>query len=294
MTALARRRTTAVHLAMLAPATLLAVVFFAIPIGMVLYQSFTNTPLIGSGTWVGIDNYVRLVTDETFLASMQFGLVYTLIASLIVVVSAYLLGVLVRATRPLAGVFRGLYLVPFVIGLTTLSYAALLEFRPGYGAFNQVLALAGLGDGNTPWLLNPATAVWAVALVTGIGSVGFAMILFMTAMQSVPTELIEAAKVDGTNWFQRERLVILPMIRATFALVTITTIAGGLLVFTQFFILTQGGPGSATATPVLVIYKTAVQQFRLGAASAMSVTLLIIIAILTAVQLFLLRRRNEH
>lgn len=278
---------------LLSPAAALALIFFVAPILLVAVQSLTDSPLIGSGSFIGLANYLALFQDDQFLSALRFGAVFTILSSVVIVVGAYLLAMLVRRSRRLVGVYRGLYLLPFVIGLSTLSYAALLEFRPGYGALNQLLALLHLTDGQTAWLVDPSTAVPAVTLVSAWSAVGFGMILFMTAMQSVPTELIEAARVDGTSWLQRERLVVFPMIQRTLSLVSITTVAGGFLAFTQFFILTQGGPGTSTATPVILAYKIAIQQFRLGYASAMSIVLLLIIAVLTTAQFLIFRTRND-
>lgn len=284
-----RRRRVVGAVVMLTPAALLALVFFAAPVALVFVRSFSSAPLIGDGRFVGLDNYRRLLDDHSFRRALVFGLEFTALATLLVLPGAYALGVLVRRGRRFVGFFRGVYLVPFVIGLSTLSYMALLEFRPGYGSVNQLLAALGLSNGETAWLLSPGLALCAATLVTAWAAVGFGMVLFMTAMQSVPDELLEAARVDGASWWQRERLVILPMIKRTLALVSVTTVAGNLLAFSQFYILTQGGPGTSTATPVIIAYKTAIQQFRLGYASAMSIVLLVIIAVLSAAQLALLR-----
>ncbi|WIB65545.1 sugar ABC transporter permease [Curtobacterium sp. MCBD17_040] len=276
-------------LAFLAPALALSLVFFVAPLVSVVYQSLTSAPLIGNGTFVGVTNYVSLLTDSTFLGALGFGAAFTVIASVLIIVGAYGLALIVRRKRRGTGVLRAIYLLPFVIGLSTLSYMALLEFRPQYGSFNQVLHSVGLGNGNTAWLLHPGSALFAVALVSAWASVGFGMILIMSSMQAVPEETIEAARVDGAGWLQREWFVVFPMVKRTVALVSITTVAGSLLAFTQFFILTQGGPGTTTSTPVIIAYKTAIAQFHLGYASAISVVLLVIIAVLTVVQFRLFR-----
>jgi multiple sugar transport system permease protein len=271
-------------LLLLAPALILAGVFFLAPLVSVVFLSLRDEPLLGDGTFVGFENYIKLASDSVFLNSLGFGAVFTAVTSVVIVVGAYVLALIVRRRRKLTGLLRTLYLLPFVVGLSTLSYMALLEFRPGYGTLNQLLESLHLTDGNTTWLLHPSTAVPAVALVSAWASVGFGMILTMSAMQSIPTETIEAARVDGTTWLQRERLIVFPMVQKTVALVSITTVAGSLLAFTQFFVLTQGGPGTSTSTPVIIAYKTAIDQFRLGYASAISVVLLVIIGILTIVQ----------
>ena len=288
------RREAVVGMAMLTPVLLLGLVFFVVPIGYVVVQSLTDTPLIGDGTFVGLDNYSQLLHDEIFLSALRFGALFTAMASPVIVFSGYVLGVMTRGSRRLVGVFRSLYLLPYVVGLTTLSYMAVLEFRPGYGAVNQILHTLHITDGQTAWLVDRDLALGAATAVSAWYAVGFGMVLFMTSMQAIPDEMVEAARVDGANWLQRERLVVFPMVRRTLALVSITTVAGSFLAFTQFFILTQGGPGSATSTPVIVAYKTAIQRFRLGYASAMSLVVLILIAGLSLLQFYLLKANSDE
>lgn len=268
---------------------LLGILFFAIPVAFVIYQSLTDTPLLGSGHFIGFANYTNLFSDGDFLHSLAFGALFTLIATPTIVVSGYALGMLMRTRRRLAGFFRVVYLAPYVIGLTTLSYMAVLEFQPQYGGFDQVLKALKLGNGSTAWLIRPNLAIVAATLLSAWYAVGLGMILFMTAMQGISPDVLEAARVDGAGWWSREWRIIFPLVRRTVALVSITTVSGSFLAFTQFYILTHGGPGVSTATPVLLTYITALQQFRLGYASAMSLILLVLVAALSAGQFYLFR-----
>jgi multiple sugar transport system permease protein len=274
---------------LLSPVVALALLFFVAPLGFVVYQSLRDAPLLGPSTFTGLDNYRTLLRDTSFLRSLRFAGLFTLVAAPLIVVAGYALGVLMRARRRLAGLFRALYLVPYVVGLTTLSYMAVLELQPGHGGVNQVLRLLGLTDGSTAWLIRPGTAIAAVTALSAWYSVGLGMLLFMTAMHNVPAELIEAARVDGAGWWTRERAVIFPLVRPTVALVSITTVSGSFLAFTQFFILTQGGPGTSTSTPVIIAYKDALQQFRLGYACALSLVILLLVAGLSVAQFYLFR-----
>jgi multiple sugar transport system permease protein len=284
-----RRRSVRIGLLLLSPALALGTLFFVVPVAFVVYQSLTDAPLLGSAKFVGLDNYRKLLADDDFRHAIIFSGSFTLIGAPMNVLIGYALGVLMRGSRRLAAIFRGVYLVPFVVGLATLSYMAVLELQPGYGGVNEVLKGLHITNGGTAWLIQPGLALVAVAVLSTWFSCGLGMILFMTAMQGVPTELIEAARVDGAGWWARERQIIFPLVRRTLALVSITTVSGYFLAFTQFYILTHGGPGTSTSTSVILTYRTALQEFRLGYASAMSMTLLILIATLSVAQFYVFR-----
>jgi multiple sugar transport system permease protein len=130
-------------------------------------------------------------------------------------------------------------------------------------------------------VLISALVIWGVA--------GLTMLLLMAGMQAIPREVYESADLDGASWWQQEWRITIPMLRRTIAMSLVISVIGSLLAFTQFYILTSGGPGSATTTVVLHIYKRAFVQLQLGAASALSIVLVVVVALVTAVQLRLLR-----
>lgn len=269
------------------PAVVLGVVFFAIPVGVVVYESMRNAPLVGASHFVGFSNFRLLFDDPNFRHSLLFTLLYTAIATPMIVVTSYALAVLVRTRRRAVGVLRVIFLLPYVVGLSTLSYMEVLELQPQYGGVDALLSHLGIGQ--VDWLIRPGMVLLAACVLCTWFASGFGMILFMTAMQGIPTDLIESAQVDGAGWWQREHRVVLPLVRRTLALVSITTCAGSLLAFSQFYIFTQGGPGSSTATSVILVYQTALWDFKLGYSCAMSVVLLVIVAGFSVSQFFLFR-----
>jgi multiple sugar transport system permease protein len=115
------------------------------------------------------------------------------------------------------------------------------------------------------------------------------MLLLMAGMQAIPREVYESADLDGASWWQQEWRITIPLLRRTIAMSLVISVIGSLLAFTQFYILTSGGPGSATTTVVLHIYKRAFVQLQLGAATALSIALVVVVALVTALQLRLLR-----
>src|SRR5690606_17015956 len=155
--------------ALVAPAVALVVVFVFVPLVVAVYISLTNFPLIGPYRFIGLDNYVSVVTDPTFWGSLGYTLLYTAIVTLPILLLGYGLAVLVRSNRRGATLLRTIFFVPFVIGLTTLSFLSLLEAQPNSGLINVVLKALGVTDGTTAWLVDgpAATGLLCVMVIWG-------------------------------------------------------------------------------------------------------------------------------
>jgi multiple sugar transport system permease protein len=278
-----------VGLLLVTPALVMIGVFVLAPLLFALGISFTNWPLIGEVGFSGLTNYVNIGSDLGFLHAVLYTLLYTGIVTLPILVLGYALAVLVRSRRRGATLLRTVFFLPFVVGLTTLSFIALLEAQPNSGAINLVLSALGITDGSTAWLVDGPLATVLVSVLVIWGVSGLTMLLLMGGMQAIPREVYESADLDGASWWQQEWRITIPMLRRTIAMSLVISVIGSLLAFTQFYILTQGGPGSATATVVLYIYKRAFVQLQLGAATALSVVLVVVIALVTALQMWLVR-----
>ena len=293
----ARRHGTLTHpartgLLLVAPAVAFVVVFVLVPLVSAVGISFTNLPLIGSWRFVGLENYASVLTDPTFWRAVGYTLLYTAIVTLPILALGYALAVVVRSNRRGATVLRTIFFVPYVIGLTTLSFLMLLEAQPNSGMVNIVLRALGITDGTTAWLVDGplATGLLCVMVIWAVS--GLTMVLLMSGMQGIPREVYESAELDGASWWVRERSITIPMLRRTIAMTVVLSVIGSLLAFTQFYILTQGGPGSDTTTVVMAIYRRAFVQLQLGAATAMSLVLVVITGLVTAAQFWLLRERS--
>jgi multiple sugar transport system permease protein len=268
-------------------------VLFVLPLILVIWMSLTNWPLLGRATFVGGRNYAQMFHDRIFADSLLFTLKYTIIVTPIQVVVGYFLAVMVRGRIRGAGFFRTIYFMPVVTGFAATAYVFLVMLTPGIGVVNAILKGLGLSNGQTNFLTSPGLALMVAVLLITWKTVGIAMILFMAGMQAVPGELYEAAKVDGASWWRRELRVTLPLIRRTTALVLVLTVAGSILAFDQFFILTQGGPDNATLTAVMWVYTTAFVQYRFGYAATLSIALLVLLILLSIAQIRALRRGDE-
>jgi multiple sugar transport system permease protein len=287
------RRDTRTGLALVTPALLFVLVFAIFPLGFGVYISLTDWPLVGPYHLIGLANYQALLHDSVFLQSIVFTLKYTGIVTIPIFVAGYALAVFVRASRPGTTVFRTMIFVPYIVGLVTESYMAVVELQPTSGTVNFVLSKLGIVSDTTAWLVHTGLATTAICILVVWFYSGFAMMLLMAGMQSIPTDIYEAARVDGASWWSCERRLTFPLLRRWVALSLIISVVGSFLAFNQFFIMTDGGPGTSTVTVVMSIYDTAFAQMDVGLASAMSVVLVIVVGLITFVQFRFLQRDGD-
>jgi multiple sugar transport system permease protein len=184
------------------------------------------------------------------------------------------------------------FFLPFVVGLSTLSFVTVLEAQPDSGAVNIILRTLGITDGTTAWLVDGPLATGLICVLVVWCVSGLTMMLLMAGMQAIPREFYESSELDGATWWQQEREITIPVLRRTIAMAVIISVVGSLLAFTQFYILTRGGPGTDTTTVVQYIYNRAFVQLQLGAATALSIVLVVVVGLVTAAQFWLLRERD--
>jgi multiple sugar transport system permease protein len=279
-------------LLLVTPAVLFVAVFVLVPLGFALVISLTNWPLIGDVHFSGLDNYTAIVSDAAFGKSVLYTLLYTVIVTGPILLLGYALAVLVRRKRRGATLLRTVFFLPFVVGLSTLSFVTVLEAQPDSGAVNLVLHRLGITDGTTAWLVDGPLATGLICVLVIWCVSGLTMMLLMAGMQAIPREFYESSELDGANWWQQEREITIPVLRRTIAMAVIISVVGSLLAFTQFYILTRGGPGTDTTTVVQYIYNRAFVQLQLGAATALSIVLVVVVGLVTAAQFWLLRERD--
>jgi multiple sugar transport system permease protein len=289
----ADRRNARVGLAFTSPALLLVGAFALFPLGFGIYISLTNWPLVGPYHFIGLSNYSSLIHNSEFLQSIVFTLKYTAIVTIPIFVVGYALAVFVRSNRRGTTVFRTLIFLPYIVGLVAESYMALVELQPSSGSVNFVLSKLGIASATTAWTVRTGLATTAICILVIWFASGLTMMLLMAGMQSIPTDLYESARVDGASWWSAERRITLPLLRRSIALSLIISVVGSFLAFNQFFIITDGGPGTSTVPVVMSIYQTAFADTDVGLASAMSVVLVIVVGLITFVQFHYLQGDGE-
>lgn len=273
------------------PSLLFVVIFFLIPLGMTVWMSLHNWPLLGKHSFTGLENYQNLLSDDTFWSSLWFTTRYTLLVTPIIFVVAYALALLVNRAARWVGLFRTIYFLPVVIGLGTSSLLWVWMFNDQVGILQFFLVKLGLVS--EPVMGNYGTAFAAVLVSVVWKTVGFSMILLLVGMQSIPDELYEAARIDGASPWQSQRFITIPLLRRTFALALILSVIGSYLAFDQFYIMTGGGPQNSTITVVYWIYRASFTYFKLGYGSALSLLLMLILVAISVFQLLVLREERR-
>lgn len=273
------------------PSLVFVVIFFLVPLGMTVWMSLHNWPLLGKHSFTGLENYQDLLSDDTFWSSLGFTTRYTLLVTPLIFVVAYALALLVNRAARWVGLFRTIYFLPVVIGLGTSSLLWVWMFNDQVGILQLVLTRLNLIS--EPVLGNYGTAFAAVLVSVVWKTVGFTMILLLVGMQSIPDELYEAARIDGASPWQSQRFITIPLLRRTFALALILSVIGSYLAFDQFYIMTGGGPNNSTITVVYWIYRASFTYFKLGYGSALSLLLMLILTAISIVQLLVLREERR-
>lgn len=282
-----RRKVTGILFVL--PSVLFVLVFFIIPLLMTVFMSFHDWPLFGERSFIGVENYTSLLEDRQFTKSLEFTARYTLMITPPIFLLAFILASLVRHRLPGIGIFRTIFFMPVVIGIgvSSLLWVWLLDDR--VGLINQFLLDVGIIDKPQLFLARPDTAMNVIILSIVWKTVGLTMILLLAGLQAISDELYESADVDGAGYFQKLFYITLPLMRRTIALALILSVIGSVLSFDQFYIMTSGGPRNSTISIVYWIFNNSFTYFDMGYGAAMSIVLLVILVMLSAVQFYLLR-----
>jgi multiple sugar transport system permease protein len=287
----ATRRHKLIGLLYVAPALLFVLAFTAGPFLQMIWLSFNNWSLITPPRYVGLGNFERAVNDRQFWVSLTYSLKYTILITPILMIGGYLIALLTATNSPLRRLTRTVVFIPVVIGLGVSSLLWYWLFDSTFGLIDRALLDVGIIDRPIHWLgTDENSSTWAIIISVVWKVIGFGMILFVAAIQAIPTEITEATMVDGASYWQRVRKVIVPLTLGTILLVTLLSIVGSMLAFDQFYIMTAGQPFNRTATAVFYVYLNSFPYLKLGYGAALSLILAAILLLFTIIQLILTRR----
>lgn len=273
--------------AMLAlPAALYFLIFWLAPLATALYYSLTDYSLVGTPEWVGIDNYRRMVHDPQFWHSVRVTALYTVGSVVPTIVLALLIALPLSRPGRINAWLRGLIFIPAVMPLV----AATIVWKVIYstdGMANTVLGAAGASP--QPWLTGPHLALWSLIAMVVWKNLGLFLIIFLAGLQAIPQNVYEAAAIDGSSRVRTFVLVTLPLLRRTFLFVVVIAVVGAMQSFVPAYLLTGGGPATATEVLPLYLYNTAFSFLRMGYASSLAVVLLVALLLLSLAQFRMFR-----
>jgi multiple sugar transport system permease protein len=276
------------------PAAVFVLAFFILPLLLVGQMSASDWPLLQGDQGVNLpDNYAGMADDRLFWPAVGFTLRYTVIVVAVLLLLSLTMALLVQRRRRGVGLLRTAYFLPVSLGLASASLLFYGFYSPAIGPVDPILLDLGLIDEPIRWIGTPGMALFSTVVLVVWKFAGFFMLIFLVGLQAIPTEVYEAARVDGATRAQTFLRITLPLLRPSIALCLIISVTGSLLAFDQFFILTTGGPDNSTTTVVMLIYREAFRRFDLGTAAALSVVALLVLLVINVVQFRLLRRGSE-
>jgi multiple sugar transport system permease protein len=266
-------------------------IFNVCPILFGTIVGFTEWGIIGRPEWVGLDNFREAFADEWVGIAFRNTLLYGCIIVPGVVVLALAFAIFVNQGWPLSAVARTLFFAPNVVSATVIGLIWVWILDTQFGIVNQYLGVLGIQP--IPWLTSTEWSLIGVSIASIWWDLGLAFVLFLAALQDVPQELYEAAEVDGANRWRKLWHVTLPHLRPVLSMVVTLQLISTMRIFSQVFVMTNGGPAGSSSSAIHYIYQTAVVRNAMGYASAVSILLFVMILALTLIQRFVIRERGH-
>jgi len=281
-----------------APALTLLLVFLIVPFILAFYFSLTNQRLIPNPNLptriIGLTNYIRLLSDSTFHRAILNNFYFAGVVVPVQTSFALGLAMLVNKKLKFKNLFRTIYFSPVVTAMVVVAIVWGFLFNPtDRGFINRLLQSITFGNVQPlEWLHDPKLALPAIMILSIWQGVGFQMIIYLAGLQDIPNELYESARVDGANSWQQFFNVTIPQLRNTTIFVAISTTILAFKLFTQVWVLTQGGPMESTMTTMVLLYRQGFRQLRVGYASAIAVIFFLIVLAVSLIQKLIMKEER--
>lgn len=261
--------------------------FTALPILLSFYYGFTAYNIYQPPRFIGLRNFETLMSDPLFWTALYNTMYYTLISVPLMMALSLLIALLLNNKLPGMSIFRTIFFLPSVLSGVGVALLWMWVFNPDFGLINSILELFGIRG--PLWLFSPEWSKPAM-IIMSIWGLGGVMVINLAGLQAIPGSLYDAAKIDGAGWWAQLRYITIPMLSPTLLFNFITLTIGSLQIFTQAYVMTDGGPINSTLFYVLYLFNTAFENLRMGYASAMAWILFIIIVAISLFQMRLSRR----
>ncbi|OQP04288.1 glycerol-3-phosphate ABC transporter permease [Geobacillus sp. 46C-IIa] len=274
------------------PSLLLFGIFLFYPLARTLYLSVFHTDYQGKPTeFAGLAHFAALFQDETFWHSVKTTFLFAALTVPATIVISFGLALLVHEKRKGIGIFRTFFASTMGMSVAAASVIWMFMYNPAIGIINRLLSTTGLAS--VSWLLDPDTALYAVAIATIWMNIGFTFLLLLAGLQNIDPSLYESARIAGFSYWRQLWTVTVPLLSPTLFFVTTVSLIQALQTFGQIDFLTKGGPVDATNVFVYAIYREAFVNYQFGFASAQAIVLFLIIAVITFLQ-FRFAERKVH
>ena len=276
----------------LAPFVIVYLLFLVYPVFRGLWMSLHRWTMVRKIDFVGLANYVDMIQDPAFWSSLGHTTLFVLLSTPTIVIAGLIFALICNQKLKGTIFLKISFFMPYVLSVAVISSIMVFLFKPHNGFINTFLSNIGL-EQTIFWLGQEKLAWFVIVFATLWWTVGFNMILYLAALQDIPKSYYEAAKVDGATEFQLFWNITLPMLRPITWTVTLLQIIFSYKIFAQVWLITGGGPGTATRPIIQYIYETAFKQNNLGYGAAQSYTLFLIIVVVSLIQIWLRKRREN-
>ncbi|HEY3323735.1 MAG TPA: sugar ABC transporter permease [Planctomycetota bacterium] len=286
-------RDCAASLILCGPAVVLYAGFVVLPAILGFAYSLTDwSGWNASPKYIGAENFRELAGDQRLFAAIQFTLFETVLIVIFFTFGSLILAVLLDKLTCMKGLIRGLFFYPYVLSI--LVAALLFKYMANYdsGAVNMLLRWAGLNNWAQEWMMNPDLVGYFIFAVVAWSALGFFTTLYLANLQTIPIELYEAATIDGAGPFSIFRHIQIPMLQPTLMTNSVFSLIFGINLFGQIIVTTQGAPGTRTFTIAYYVYWQGVQNNRQGYASAVSLAMFAVLALVAIAQVSIMRRKQ--
>src|SRR2546422_4748031 len=278
--------------AFILPALTGITLFGLLPLAYAFYVSFRRYDLLApTSAFIGLANYQRVIADPTFWRALLNTAYYAVLLIPAQTGLGLILALLVQKNSPGISIFRASYYLPVVSSMVVASTLWRIMYDAQNGIFNSVLLAMGLPA--QPFLTSPSQAIPALVLMMTWKWVGISMLILLGGLNAIPADYYEAAEVDGGTPFQSFKLITLPLLRRVLLFIVVINTINAFKLFTPIYVITRGGPMESTLTLVFHIFRTGFRYYDMGAASTMSVLLLLLVLGLTLAQFGLLRSERD-
>lgn len=254
--------------------------FIFYPMLKAIWMSFTDYNMLSDPKFVGIENYKQLFQDDMFWKTLIHTFIYLVCVVPLLVILPIFLAVLVNQKIKGVGFFRSAYYIPVVTSMVVVGVIWDWMYQDN-GMLNYVMDLLGVIDQPIHWLTSTSTALIAVMLVTVWKGLGYYMVVYLAGLQSIPSDLYEAADIDGANGWQKMIRITIPLLMPSVLIVSVLSSVAAMKVFDEVYVMTGGGPLHSSETLVFYIYKEAFDKLHMGYASAAGVILFLITLVLS-------------
>ena len=291
ITKTAKGSETLAGLLFILPASLVFIFLRIVPALMVIYYSFTEFSILKPPVWIGLTNYLNLVGDKKFLLSLENSFLFTLGTVIPSAIIGLFFAIFLNKKIIGVGFYRAIYYMPQVVSWVAISMIWIYLLNPSYGVINWLLSMVGIQKAQ--WLFDTDLALISIVFISIWRSVGYNVVIYLAGLQGLDESLYEAAEVDGCNALQKFWFLTLPLLKPVTTYIIVVTSIFSLQAFDQIYVLTAGGPADSTVTAVFSVWRQAFQYGRMGYASAQSVVVFILIAVITLISLKLLERNSR-